>query len=97
MKITYDIKYKSKNKLGQEHIFDTWYSQSNVFDAADNLEAILENTEFNHRMEVLDDMTEKEVGDHYTSDDLIELNEAWYGTECSLIKVNISITNLEEK
>jgi len=92
MKIVYNIKYKSTNKFGTEHIFDTFYSQSNVFDAADNLEVILENTEFNHRMEVLDEMHDEEV-----SDDLIELNEAWYGTKCTLIKVNIEITNIEEQ
>jgi len=91
----YNIKYKSTNALGTEHIFDTFYSTNN--NVVDQLGTILDNTIFNHRMEVLDDMTEKEVGDHYTSHDLIELNEAWYGTEVSLIKVNIEITNLEEQ
>ena len=87
MNIKYDIKYKSKNKLGQEHIFDTYYGASTL----DSVETILENTTFNHQMEVLDEMHDEEV-----SDDLIDLNEAWYGTECSLIKVNITITNIEE-
>ena len=87
MNIKYDIKYKSTNKLGQEHIFVTYYGTSTL----DSVETILENTTFNHRMEVLDEMHDEEV-----SDDLIELTEAWYGTECSLIKVNITITNIEE-
>ena len=87
MNIKYDIKYKSKNNLGQEHIFDTYYGASTL----DSVETILENTTFNHQMEVLDEMHDEEV-----SDDLIDLNEAWYGTECSLIKVNITITNIEE-
>ena len=80
MNIKYNIKYKSTNALGQEHIFDTYYGTSTL----DSVETILENTTFNHHVEVIDD-DENVMGQSH-------LNEAWYGTECSLIKVNIAIT-----
>jgi membrane-bound lytic murein transglycosylase len=96
----YNIKYKSTNAVGAEQIFDTYYSTTT--NVVDSMEAILENTTFNHQMEVIDFCTDTgDIPFMPIPDDMMmgeydqnvmDLNEAWYGTECTLIKVNIEIT-----